>query len=806
MKVKITFFFLFAFSYFVHAQLNFTQISNVPYNTNTSDIWGYTAPDGTEYALVGLGNGLSIISLADPANPVEVANIPGGQSTWRDIKTWEGYAYVTTDEPGTNDGLLIVDLTQLPDAAPFENWNPSMPDGAILNTCHNIYIDEFGTAYLSGCNSNGGGLIFLDVDTEPGSPIISGVGAPEYSHDVYVRDNLAYSAEINAGVFSVYDVTDKTNVTLEASQATPFNFTHNVWLSDDGLTLFTTDELANAPIGSYDVSDLDDIKELDQFEPFATIGEGIAPHNVHVWNDYLVISYYRNGCLLVDAARPDNLIEVGFFDSFTEPGFTFQGAWGAYPFLPSGLVLLTDISNGLFVLEPTYVRACYLEGMVTDASNAAPIFGATVEFTSELTFEETDLAGEFKTGIATAGTYDILVSKAGYESQTISVDLENGEVTALNVALVPLVPFEVNGTVVDEVTGNPIADAQVSISNADFDFNTLTDADGNYTLEIFAGEYDFFAGIWGHRTAGNLGLTITESDANLGTTELEEGYEDVFSLDLGWEVVSEAVQGNFERVFAEGYTVQGLPFSIQPDEDEANDIGNHCFLTGSSDDLMESVFIGAEGFGTTAIVSPEFDMADMNEPYVSFYTWFFSIFIPQGGGFPPPGDDVLVAKLTNGVDTVIILEQMTGDLFTPPSFVQQAVAVKDVITPTATMKLIIEIETNTEGDITEAAVDFFEAVDADPSGLNENFLENVTLNLSPNPTSGTFYIDYSLENIENEAQVVIFDVFGKAVFTNKVETQMGQIAVQENLPNGIYFVQMQTGNEVSRSVKLVVND
>ncbi len=804
MKVKFTFLFLFAFCYFTQAQLNFTQISTVPYNTNTSDIWGYTAPDGTEYALVGLGNGLSIISLADPANPVEVAMIPGGQSTWRDIKTWKDFAYVTTDQAGTTDGLLIVDLTQLPDAAPFTNWNPTMPDGATLNTCHNIYIDEFGVAYLAGCNSNGGGLIFLDVDTEPGVPTIAGVGATEYSHDVYVRDNLAYSAEINIGVFSAYDVTDKTNVTLEATQPTAFNFTHNVWLSDDGLTIFTTDEVGNAPVGSYDVSDLNDIKELDQFVPAATAGEGIAPHNVHVWNDFLIISYYRNGCLLVDAARPDNLIEVGYFDSFTEPGFTFDGAWGAYPFLPSQLVLLTDQSNGLFVLEPNYVRACYLEGLVTDASNNAPLFGASVDFVTDPTVEETDLAGEYKTGIATAGTYDILISKPGYEAQTIAVDLENGEVTNLNVALVPLVPFEVNGNVIDEATGEPIANAQVSISNADFEWNTLTDAGGNYTLTVFEGEYDFYAGIWGYKTEGSLGLILDVNAPNLGITELEEGYEDVFSLDLGWEVVDDAFQGNFERIFAVSYEVPGLGFPIQPANDFIGDLGNHCYITGASTSLNESVFVGGPD-ATTAIISPEFDMTNMNFPVVSFYTWLYSIFPPQGGGYPPPGDDALVAKLTNGQDTVTVFEDVTGSLFDVPSFSQVSVSVEDVITPTATMRLIIEIETNSQGDVTEAAVDFFEAFDAEPNGINDAFLEDVNLSVSPNPTSGEFFVNYDLKDIDNIAQLLIVDVFGKAVYTERIGNKMGKVVVNEALPNGVYFVQIQAGNEISRSLKLIKN-
>ena len=802
MKLNFTFLFFLFCATTNYAQLNFTQISTVGYNTNSSDIWGYTAPDNTEYALVGLGNGLSIVSLADPTNPVEVAFIPGQQSTWRDIKTWKDFAYVTTDESGTTDGLLIVDLTQLPDAAPFSNWNPTMPDGATLNTCHNIFIDEFGVAYLSGCNSNGGGLIFLDVDTEPGVPTIMGVGSTEYSHDVYVRDNLAYSAEIENGSFSVYDVTNKTFVTLEGSQPTPFTTTHNTWLSDDGLTVFTTDEVGNAPVASYDVSDLNNIQELDQFVPFATLDQDISPHNVHVWDDYLIISYYRNGCLLVDAAYPDNLIEVGYFDTFVNPGFTFDGAWGAYPFLPSGLVLVTDQSNGLFVLEPNYVRACYLEGLVTDASNSAPIFDATVAFGTEPTFENTDLVGTFKTGIATAGTYELIVSKPAYESATVSVDLENGEITTINVELTPLIPFDVTGMVVDAESGNPIPDAPVSISNQDFDFSTITDANGNWSLTIFEGDYNFFAGKWSYKTAGMIDQTFTPDNTDLGTTELEKGYEDIFSLDLGWEVIADGFQGNFERTVTQGYVVPGLGFPIQPELDVIGDMGTSCYVTGASTSLFESVYVGG---GQTAIISPEFDMSSMNEPTVSFYTWHYSIFPPQGGGYPTNGDDILVTKLTNGIDTVVVNEDQTFNWFSAPSFSKTTVGVEDIIDPTATMKLIVEIEINEMGDLTESAVDFFEAYDNDPVGLNEHYLENVHFHISPNPTSGEFVIDYDLDNIEKTANLIIFDVFGKVVFTENLTNHFGKIIVKEDLAKGVYFVQIQSGSDVTKGAKLIID-
>ena len=263
---------------------------------------------------------------------------------------------------------MVIDLTNLPDTVTAFNWTPNIPNLGLLWTIHNIYIDEFGYAYLAGSNLNNGGMIYVDVFSNPGMPEVAGIGAPVYSHDVFVRDNKSYSSEINNGQFSIYDVTDKNNTILLGQQPTDFEFTHNAWLSDDSNILYTTDELANAPVGSYDISDPTDIKVLDQFVPFETLGDGVVPHNVHVWNDWLIISYYTDGCIIVDGSNPENLVEVGNFDTFIPPTTGFQGAWGAYPFLPSGLILISDIGNGLFVLEPNYVRACWLEGNITDAN------------------------------------------------------------------------------------------------------------------------------------------------------------------------------------------------------------------------------------------------------------------------------------------------------------------------------------------------------------------------------------------------------------------------------------------------------
>jgi hypothetical protein len=46
---------------------------------------------------------------------------------------------------------------------------------------------------------------------------------------------------------------------------------------------------------------------------------------------------------------------MGYYDTF-EPNHhdSYMGAWGVYPFLPSGNILLSDMQTGLYVFEVNY--------------------------------------------------------------------------------------------------------------------------------------------------------------------------------------------------------------------------------------------------------------------------------------------------------------------------------------------------------------------------------------------------------------------------------------------------------------------
>lgn len=781
------------------AQLNVTYISDLGYTENLNDIWGYVAPDGTEYALVGAQNGTSIVSLANPAVPEEVAYIAGDNSMWRDIKTWGEFAFVTTDQG--NDGLTVIDLSNLPNSASSTNIT-SVPGVGTLTTCHNIYIDEFGFAYLAGCNLNNGGMLIYDCASNPGNPLFVNTAPNVYSHDVYTLANKMYSSEIYNGVFTIYDVSDKNNITALGSQITPFAFTHNTWLSKDSTVLFTTDETANAPVGAYDITDPTDIQFLDSYAPFATLGDGVIPHNAHVWEDWLIVSYYTDGCIIIDASEPDNLVEVGNFDTYIPPSTGFQGVWGAYPYLPSGLVLCSDIGNGLYILEPNYVLACRIEGSVTDASDGSAISAALVTIDNTVTFDNTNATGNYKTGIATADSYEITASRPGYQSQTVTVDLTNGETIIQDFELEPLPSFSFSGTVVNADDGTtPIADAPVHIIDAFgvFEYDLITDASGNFTIPaLFEGSYTIAAGKWGFKTTIMNDTDIDMSNSSL-VIELDEGYEDIFSLDLGWTVTGDNWTGDWERGVSIPQNAGG-GFSITPTEDLPMDEGNTCFITQNGTDLFDNVLIN----GNTILTSPIFDISTYNEPYLSFHQWYISIDVSVPG-FPPPSDDKFVVTLSNGSETVVLSENLfDGDFYSIDWFSSGDIYIPDFIEPTDSMTISFEASAEQGFEIiTEAGVDYFQVWDANPVSVNELADAKIQINAFPNPTANEFTLAYDLSDVKGDATAQVVNVIGQTVMTFPLDKSTNKVRFGNDLNPGIYLVNIETGNQESKTIKLV---
>lgn len=771
------------------ANLNVTSVSNLPYTQELNDIWGYVDGTGIEYALVGTRTGTSIVSLANPSTPTEVLFIPGVTSIWRDLKTWGDFAYVTADQG--SEGLLIIDLSPLPSGTPtYQFWRPELTINNSTDTfekAHNLYIDEAGFCYIAGSNISTGEPFILDINTTPGTPVLAGATLPIYAHDVYARGDTLWTSDINAGTFSVYDVSNKNSPAILGNQATPRDFAHNTWISDNGKALFTTDEKSNAWVASFDVSDLGDIKELDRYR---TPNPNTIPHNTHTFNDYLVTSYYTDGLIVIDASRPDNLIEVGRYDTYNlTPSTGFYGAWGAYPYLPSGLILISDINTGLHVLQPTYQRACWLEGIVTDQMTAATLFDVEVEILNTYSNDATDFSGIYKTGMGISGTYDVEFKKAGYIPQVISVTLNNGVVTTQNVALIPAVAFTFSGQVVDSISPTTgIANAIVHLQSSLYEYTTTADATGNFSVNIFPdNDYEVIAGSWGHH-AKLFNLVALDSTAIPAQVyPLRQGYKDEFVLDYGWTEFGDATTGKWERgIPATISTWQG---SVLPEEgDLIGDIGDYCLITGNNGNGIH----GQDDVdnGATTIVSPVMDLSNSTNPILTYH-YFFNV------NWPISAIDSFEVYMTNGPDT-ITLSSTTTPQYSWSN--KQSIRIADYISLSNNMRVYFKVN-DASGTALEALIDLFEISDSNATSVSVIPAQDIAVQYYPNPFNQNIRIDYTIDNNSNNTQNIPLEVYnslGQSIEKQVVSSTSGSLELGANWEAGIYFIRLG-----SKTIKVI---
>ncbi|MEY3194073.1 MAG: hypothetical protein RIQ78_169 [Bacteroidota bacterium] len=424
--------------------------------------WHHVDSVGGEWALVGTSGGLSIVDVQDPTQPVERFNVPGITNNWREMGVWAGFAYVGSEAP--QSGVAIVDLRKLPDTIAWKVWRgDGVFDSLVINS-HTIKA-EAGFLYVFGGGIVTNGATIADL-SDPWNPVIVGKYTANYVHDGYIRGDTLWTSEIYKGWFGVVDIADKANPILLATQPTPGAFNHNTGLSDDGHILFSTDEKAWAPLASFDVSNLDNITQLDTYLPSKKPSGEV--HNVRVLHDFLINPSYRGQLTIVDASRPSNLLETAW-DSLGN-----SLVWDADPYLPSGIILATAKSEGLFIYQkPTYRHAAWLEGNVLDGFTGFPIPGAKVFVLGTLFADTSRADGTYKTGSADPGLYDVYAFKNGYFPTTTSaVSLQTNQVTALDITLFPMLDTQTpESEAAIQVGPSPFIDQLTVIFPAESPFN-----------------------------------------------------------------------------------------------------------------------------------------------------------------------------------------------------------------------------------------------------------------------------------------------------------------------------------------------
>lgn len=160
---------------------------------------------------------------------------------------------------------------------------------------------------------------------------------------------------------------------------------------------------------------------------------------------------------------------------------------------------------------PTPDDSGTLTGKVLIAGTRTAISNATVTAVgAEGTYSATtDSKGVYKM-TPTAGSYMVTASAEGYSSQSFTASVKSGTKTTLNFALTVAVATggTLNGTVTDAATGAPLADALISADHGGY--SVLTDAAGQYLLEVEAGTYVLTAALDGYQAATETATVASE--------------------------------------------------------------------------------------------------------------------------------------------------------------------------------------------------------------------------------------------------------------------------------------------------------
>lgn len=324
--------------------------TDVRYN----DCWGLVI-DNQEYALTGSTEGTHFIEIGLNNELTERAFVGGyHQATTvihRDIKSYQNYVYTVCDEGVSS--LQIIDASYLPDSVVLVN---ELFDEFI--NVHNLFIDT-ANALMFSCGPlvNNMSLqiqqnLIVYSLADPVNPVKLWEADPinfPYVHDCYVRNNIAY---LNCGDdgLRVYDFSNPASPIFlqNMSSYQEQGYNHQGWMTPDGTEFIFADETNGKKIKRCSVKD----HKLTIEGYFGTnIQNGSIPHNIMLTDDFAFVAYYNEGLRIFDISSPITK-EIAHFDTYPdESAFKMEGAWGVYSALPSGKILVSDRTYGLFMFD-----------------------------------------------------------------------------------------------------------------------------------------------------------------------------------------------------------------------------------------------------------------------------------------------------------------------------------------------------------------------------------------------------------------------------------------------------------------------
>jgi choice-of-anchor B domain-containing protein len=168
---------------------------------------------------------------------------------------------------------------------------------------------------------------------------------------------ICFDSNGYSGTVSVVDVTDKAApASLSTSAYAGSAYTHQAWLTEDQSYLLVNDELDEINTGGNTRTFIWDVTDLDTPQLIGTHEHDLpaSDHNLLIAGSFAYLANYAAGMRVLDlaAVAAGTATEAAWFDTYPDDDANgFNGAFTAYPFLPDGLVAVSDIQNGLFMLR-----------------------------------------------------------------------------------------------------------------------------------------------------------------------------------------------------------------------------------------------------------------------------------------------------------------------------------------------------------------------------------------------------------------------------------------------------------------------
>ena len=518
-----------------------------------------------------------------------------------------------------NDGLLIADLTDLEHITSRSVRDYVASDSTVhqVTRAHTLFIDEKGYLYFAGANSDHSGFVILDLNDHPEDPVWINAYDEEYYHEVFVMRDTLYGASIYFGEFVAWDLRDRLHPVRMASQPTAFRFTHSVWREPARPVLYTADEKSSAIVESWNISDPFRARRLDGWRTNNADDPESIPHNVFFRDSFLFVSWYTEGVRVLDVRDPANITETAWYDTHPQKQGGFHGVWNVYPYFRSGILLASDIENGMFVLQFHPSRAALLQGVVRDRRTGLPVANAAIEISDgqKTVSDRTNASGYFSSGFHRGGNLQLKITAPAYEPLTTGVMLREDSTVKIQLDMVPLQKYRCALSIRHKLGQQAESGVKVKLWNENFEYSALSATDGAVVLDqVVEGEYRLQLARWGRLHYSDARVTVS-GDHNW-QVQMEDGYEDQFNIAEDWidEPDTLALRwqlGDFSELTP--------PPSNYPSSDDASDLGNAALYTNNFSDEFPERNVA----GHYRLLSPEMDLTPYGEIDLSYVVWAY---------------------------------------------------------------------------------------------------------------------------------------------------------------------------------------